>query len=262
MTHYKLFTYDRCSPIQLGDPVWDGSFPFDLPPVTLDTGPDECGRGWNFVSDLAAGFRLVGLWPSGWPSLVTVVEPGPDIIVRGDKVRASTGTLVRVATPEEVREGITDLSRPFGEHCERMVAEQVAWREALARPLYDAAVVKATLRVALDARGLHEWKLTQYDTGQAARAAWDAQAARDAWTAWDARAVRDARAARAARDAWAAWAARAALSSLFAALQGWTTISPDLYTVGIRDAYRYGLGVVGPVSSDTLGWALHRGEQP
>src|SRR5579863_3122125 len=82
---YKLWTHDFCSPIQGGKPVWDGSLPFTLPPVTLDISDVECGAGWNFTDNLAKGFKIAGLWPNGRPSLVSIVEPTDDMIQRKDK---------------------------------------------------------------------------------------------------------------------------------------------------------------------------------
>ena len=34
---YKIFTADLCSPVQGGEPVWDGTLPFELPKVALDS---------------------------------------------------------------------------------------------------------------------------------------------------------------------------------------------------------------------------------
>lgn len=67
---YKIWTHDFCSPLQGGKPVWDGSMPFTLPTVKLDTGSEECSHGWNFVDDLAKGFEIAGMWPNGRPSCV------------------------------------------------------------------------------------------------------------------------------------------------------------------------------------------------
>ena len=41
----------------------------------------------------------------------------------------------------------------------------------------------------------------------------------------------------------------------YAALNGWINFDPDLFTAGIRDAYRHGLGVAVPVPGG-LGWAM------
>lgn len=38
MTYYKIFTHDLCAPIQGGPPIWDGSLPYDLPPVVVPIG--------------------------------------------------------------------------------------------------------------------------------------------------------------------------------------------------------------------------------
>lgn len=38
MTGYKVFTHDYRSPVQGGDPVWDGTVPYVLPATPLDCG--------------------------------------------------------------------------------------------------------------------------------------------------------------------------------------------------------------------------------
>src|SRR3990167_2544191 len=199
--NYKILTHDLRPPLQGGAPVWDGTtLPFTLPAVALDTGPAECSFGWNFVTDLAAGFRIAGLWPTGRPSRVLIVEPDSTAIVCGDKCRATSLTILREATIAEIEQGIVKLSEPFGEHADAMTREQIAWRRALARPRRDPERVEARLHLALETRGL-DWTLQRFDDTKAARDAWtarDAWAARDAWDAW------------AAWDAWTAWDAWAA----------------------------------------------------
>lgn len=85
-TAFKVFTSARCSPLQGGPAVWDGTFPFQLPKVELDKSSAECGAGWNYCENLSDALRIAGLWPDGRPSLAVVVEPGPDAIARGDKL--------------------------------------------------------------------------------------------------------------------------------------------------------------------------------
>ena len=46
-TAYRCFTHDLRSPVQGGDPIWDGRLPYDLPVVTVDTSQAECGAGWR-----------------------------------------------------------------------------------------------------------------------------------------------------------------------------------------------------------------------
>ncbi len=58
---------------------------------------------------------------------------------------------------------------------------------------------------------------------------------------------------RAARDAWDA---RDALTVGFAARQGWIKHPADLLTVGLRDAYAFGLGIALPTGPNELGWAM------
>ena len=290
---WKLFTHDLCSPIQGGKPVWDGSLPFTTKRVKLDAGESDCSRGWNYVADIATGFGIVGLWSTGRPSRVFMVEASEDAIERKGKRRASELRIVREATEEEIRAGVAQVSEVFGVHAERMTDEQLAWRRALGRPRFEPAAVAAHLRTAVATRKL-DWALKEYDSCRAARdawAAWDARdAAWDAWAAWDARAAReawdarvawdgvawdgvawDARAAReawAARDAWAAWAARdareawaawAALIVTYAALNAWVSEPPELLTAGLREAYENGLGVAIPTGPNVLGYAMDEG---
>ncbi len=291
MNGWKVWTNDYRSPIQGGAAVWDGTYPYALPEVPLDASDAECAAGWNFAPSLADALRIAGFWPNGWPSLPTLVEAGADAITRGQKARASSLTILRAATATEITAAIEDLSRPFGPHASRMVLEQLAWRQALARPDRDAAAVEAGLRDALAARGL-DWTLRRFSNARAARdsrAAWgarDARGARDAWDswaawaawdsraawgardAWDSRAAWDAldsRAAWGARDAWDSWAARdawdswaawAALVVMYAGLMGWIEGAPEKLTVGLRDAYAHGLSIAMPTGPNELGWAM------
>lgn len=57
MTYYKILTHDFCSPLQGGDPLWDGkTLPYELPKVEVDSGSQECSYGWNFVDDNELGW--------------------------------------------------------------------------------------------------------------------------------------------------------------------------------------------------------------
>ena len=227
-TGWKIWTHDRRSPIQGGEPAWDGAFPHDLPEVTLDTSDAECGDGWNYCREMADAFRIAGMWPTGRPPLITLVVPAPDVIHRGNKSRASTLRLVRLATEDEVRHGVVNFSQVFEPHADVMAEEQLAWRAALGRPRRDASAVESGLIAALAARGL-KWKPVRHATTQDARAAWDA------------------------------WDARAALTLSFAARQGWVKYDPALLTVGIRDAYASGLEVAVPTGPNELGWVMAEG---
>jgi hypothetical protein len=270
---YKIFTHDFCSPLQKGKPVWDGSVPFDLPQVALDTSDAECAAGWNFVDSIGGGFKIAGMWPTGRPAVVAVVQANGDAIHRNNKWRSSTLKITRIAREIEIAQAIQSFSEVFGEHKNEMANEQIAWRYALGRPENKKEAVVENLEKALAHRDL-KWKLKEYKTAWDARAAraawdvWDARAARDAWAARaardarDARAAWDARAARAAWDAWdarAAWDARDALILFFAAKQRWIKESADLLTVGLRDAYANGLEIALPVAKKTLGYALTDG---
>jgi hypothetical protein len=281
VTYYKVLTHDFRPPLQGGEPIWDGvTLPFTLPQVALDTTDDECAAGWNCCACLLDALKLTGFWRSGRPVVPLVVEPSPDLVTRGTKSRASQLTIVRRATGAEIADAITDFSAVFGEHAAVMAAEQIAWYEALGRPLHDEAAVEAGLRAALAARGLGDWRLERHaDAGAAwaARAAWaatDAWADRAAWAAtdaWDAGAARSAWAAMDAMAAWAVWdatdawaaraawadrAARAALVVKLTALRKWIDCPPDRDTIGIREAYRHGLAVAIPTAMGVLGWAM------
>lgn len=268
MEGYKVFTNDLCSPIQGGSPVWDGTLPYQLPAVHVDVDAelDGCGAGWNICREAASALRIAGLWPNGRPSRLYRVEAhDPDVIERKKNCRVATGTLVDEIV--DLRPVIEELSAPFGSLAPVMVDEQLAWREALSRPCRDEAAVEAGLRVALEVRRL-TWGLRRYDTARAARDVWASIAAWDAWDAWDARAAWDARdvwdawdtrAAWEARDAWdarAAWDAWDALATIYAVHRGWIPCAPDRHTLGIREAYRHGLGIAVPVAGGVLGWAM------
>lgn len=231
MLGYKVFTHDLRSPIQGGAPVWDGSLPITLPAVEVDDGPENCAAGWNFVEDIPIGLRIAGLWSDGRPSRVFEVQ-APEAIARGNKRRARVLTIVRECSDGEIVDAIRALSLPFGAFADDMAAAQVLWREALARPYRDKGKVEEGLAKALAARGLETWELKQFDNVR------DAWAARDAW------------------DARAAWDAKWALMIQFASRQNWITYPADLLTVGLRDAYLYGLALAGPVAEQTLGYVM------
>ena len=281
MSYWKVLTHDYRPPIQGGEPLFS-ELPCVLPTVELDCGDSDCAAGWNFVDDLAIGIQIAGLWRTGRPNVFVAVEPSADVIRRGQKLRSSGLTVTRFATDVEIQDAILRFSAPFSPHTEAMAQEQWLWYQAIGRPLRDREAVIAGLRAAIDARNL-PWTLKEYPTARDARdawaawdardardardawAAWDAWDARDAWAAWDAWAARDARdardawdawAARDARDAWDAWDAWAALTVQFASRSGWITRNYDVLTVGIRDAYRNGLGVAIPTGENELGWTM------
>ena len=104
---FKIFTHDFRPPIQGGDPIWDGGTPFSLPTVSCDDSDRECSNGWNYVADLAIGFKIAGIWPTGRPSSCFVVE-AENGIERGDKRRAASLHILRACTQQEIEEGIDD----------------------------------------------------------------------------------------------------------------------------------------------------------
>jgi hypothetical protein len=286
--YWKILTNDFRPPLQGGNALCDGkTWPVKLPKVHLDRSDSECGikGGWHFCRTIEAGLLIAGLWRTGRPSSIVLVEPHGDIIERGDKLRAETLTLLRVASDDEIRAALMAFSKPFGKYQKVMSEEQWLWRQALGRPVRNRDAVYEGVTVALRARSL-DWKIKEYPTERdawdawAVWAAWDARAARaawaarDAWDAWAARAARDAWAAwsardswapwdawdawdawaaRDARDAWAAWDAWAALMVQFSARSGWIIHPFECLTVGIRDAYLNGLQIAIPTSKHELG---------
>jgi hypothetical protein len=270
VTYYKIFTHDLRPPVQGGAPIFDGSLPFELPTTNLDNGYADCAAGWNWTTDLAIGLKIAGLWRSGRPCRVFVGEPTPDVLQRGVKHRSSGGLLTLELSEDEIRVGVEALSAPFGEHAAQLADEQMAWREALGRPLRDDVAVEAGLGLALEARGLN-WTLKRFDAGWGARAAWEARGAwdawdaLDAWDAWDAWEARSALAAREVLDAWAAWDTRSALAardardalSVNVAVLMFGLERPyGMLTAGLRDAYRHGLAIAIPTGPNELGFAL------
>lgn len=153
---YKGLTHDYRPPVQGGEPVFDGRLPFALPMVAVDESSADCGAGWNACRDLATALRIAGPWPDGWPSRLFAVETDAAVVERGDKLRASTWTLTRECSEAEIEAAVRVLSAPFGEHAEAMIAdmiaEQMAWRRALARPGRDEEAVEVGLRAARPAR--------------------------------------------------------------------------------------------------------------
>ena len=275
---YKAFTQSLCPPIQGGDPVWDGTLPYTLPEVVVDTSNKVCAEGWNAAPTPEDALQIAGLWRGGRPVRLFRVETDHEVIEREDKLRAASWTITEELSIEE---GVRKLSARWFEpqHVERMVQEQLAWHRALGRPQRDEAAVVGGLEAALRHRGF-DWQLRRYESALAAwdawyawdaSAAWAARAAWDAWNAWYARAAWaawyawDAWDASAASAAWGAWGARAAraaraargaLAVFYASLMGWIEHPADLLTVGIRDAYEHGLGIACPTGPAELGWAM------
>lgn len=260
MIGYKILTHDNRPPFRGGDPLIppEQSLPYTLPTVALDTSEDECAPGYHFCHTPEEAIRIVGLWPDGRPSRLYRVT-ATDAIERGSKLRAATLTIEHEFTGAEWRDVIASFSAPFAPFVAEMVTSQMLWREALSRPHRVEQAVETGLRAALDARGLSEWTVKRFPS---ARNAWSARGARDAWVAWDAWNAWGARAARDAWDAWDAWSARAArgakdaLGWEFSALSEWTPGDPQKLTVGIRDAYRNGLGIALPTGPKELGWTM------
>ena len=224
---WKVFTRDWRSPIQGGAPVCNGTFPFTLPTVTLDMSDRECGAGWNYTATIAEALTIGGMWPDGYPSRVVAVQASTDAIQRGSKRRTRQITLLREATNNEISDAVGSWFPP--EHRDEMIDAQMAWRAALLRPLREPERVEAALYAALVARGL-QWQLRPFRTARAAWAAWAARAARDAWDA---------------------------LTIRFARRMGWQAgDDPEQYTLGILDAYTYGLAIALPTGLNELGWAM------
>lgn len=230
-TGWKIFNSDLTSPVQNAPAVWDGSLPFTLPKVALDTSGADCGSGWNYCPRMADAIKISGLWRTGRPSYIVQVEPVGTVVHRKEKSRSDQLQLLRYCTSAELEAGVREFSKALSPHEEFMVFEQREWHRALGRPLRDATVVKAAVTAALKARGLN-WKLRRFDSVQAA------------WDAWDAGAAR------------AAWDAGAALTLGFASCQGWVNHDPLLLTVGLRDAYLHGLETAIPIGPNELGWTM------
>lgn len=249
MRGVKVLTRDYRPPLQNGAPIWtpDQGLPYTLPAVDLNTSNQTCGAGWNFTRTLADAIPITGFWPDGRPAVAFHVE-ADDALERGAKCRAASLTLTRMVEPHEWETAVREWTATWcvPEHLDRMVAEQLAWADALARPERDRAAVEDGLIVACEARR-RDWTLREY---QSARAA---QSAQSAWSAWSAWLARSARSAWAAQSAWAAWSA---LTVTYAALNHWTDDDPMLLTTGIRDAYHAGLGIAVPVADGVLGWAM------
>ena len=111
---WKVFTHDLRSPIQGGPPVWDGTLPTSLPVVALDTSASECAAGWNYAVSVESALYLAGLWPTGRPSRVFVVEASPDAIERGDQRRASALVVSRELPEGEIAAAYVLLAMGVG----------------------------------------------------------------------------------------------------------------------------------------------------
>src|ERR1700690_1431589 len=254
--YWKILTNDFRPPLRGGAPLCDGKeWPVELPTVPLDRSDSECGvkGGWHFCHTIESAFKIAGLWRTGRPNAVVLVDPHGDIIERADKLRASSLTLLRIATDDEIRAALVAFSAPFGAHQAVMAIEQWLWWQALSRPLRNRDNVIEGVTIALRARSL-DWTIKEFNSE---RAAWDARAVWepfDAWAAWAGWTDWSAGAAT-ARDAWYAspWAA---LTVQYAARNGWISQSSDCLTIGIRDAYMNGLTLAIPTGPKELGIVL------
>ena len=287
MNGYKVLTHDLRRPLfRMSKPLEIPHLPLTLPRVELD-------KGWSFYADLHTALRVSGLWPGGWSSRVWEIEANDTAIRWGHRCRAAQVTLVRELTDAEINTGIEWMSGAFGAHSATMAREQILWREALARPDYDVPAVEDGLREVLAARDLN-WKIKRVDSTRspdwvikAIEYASTAGAAKVGtvylipgaiWTAWatgaeDASAAYYASADHAAREITHAWGARSgwnayadgaacdALTLQYAALNGWIGYSPDLLTVGIRDACRCGMETALPRREGELGYTM-AGDEP
>lgn len=275
MPYWKIFTHDLRSPIQGSDIWWDGTTPYELPAVVLDTSEVECGAGWHFVDNLAAGLQMIGLWPTGRPSRAFLVEPSSLTVCRNKKYRSSQLHIVREATDDEIAAAIIQLSVGFGEHADVMVREQLAWRTALARPMRQPEKVRAGLHETLTRRGL-SWTLQEFPFVCGIRSPWTRQSLWDAEeTWWDGQpnvwSIGDVNkkslALFLARQRWDAVSllagsengiahASLALCCYFTGLLGWHRFEPNYHTHGIRAAYYAGLELASPCAKDKLGWMM------
>lgn len=272
MKGYKALTWTYRPPIQGGAPVFDGRLPCELPVVELDTSDAECASGWNFTKAPETALTIAGFWPDGWPIRLFEIEADDSAIVRGDKCRAAQITLVEEVPVIPVIEKLS--KRWFPSHANVMALEQIAWYEALGRPMHDSAKVEEFLYEALSARGLN-WALKMCQSAQDVWSFWttfnaqDTRTACDAWDAWtftwnvrdacavwnvrDARSVWASRTSQFAQDAWDAWDALMAFAS---GIYRQFDIPPNKLTKGIRDAYAHGLWITSLVDENTLGWAM------
>src|SRR6202142_3315039 len=125
--YWKVLTSDFRPPLQGGSALCDGTtWPVTLPEVPLDRSASECGvkGGWHFCHTIEAAFKIAGLWRTGRPNAVVLVDPHGDIIERADKLRASSLTLRRIATDEDLQVALSAFSAPFGNFQSVMSQEQ------------------------------------------------------------------------------------------------------------------------------------------
>jgi hypothetical protein len=252
MKYYKVFADDLSAPIQGGAPLWDGTLPFQLPVVNLDRSDNECGKlgGWHFVKELHHGLRIAGLWPRhGRPSRAFELACDTEVVERGEKCRGATATIIRELEEKEINEAINVLSNNFYPFAREMAELQIAWREALRRPLHDETKVHEALSECWD--GWDPVKMTAQD----AQDVQDAQDAQDAWwTAWDAWAAQDAW--------WTAWDTRDARDACiehFAVLNDWSKPA-GIDRDKLREAYQNGALTVVPMKGNKLGYVMQLAE--
>lgn len=136
---YKVFTHAYRSPIQGGDPIWDGALPFTLPKVAVDESYLECAAGWNACVDEVTAVQISGIWRNGWPARLYAVETCEQVFKRGDKLRAATWDVVEERPIAPV---IQRLSKAFGPHEQAMYAALMGWVHG-APDKYDVGMLQA-----------------------------------------------------------------------------------------------------------------------
>jgi len=262
---FKVTTHDLRPPIQGGDPIWDGTVPFRLPRRRVDRGEEECAAGWNACWDLATALKIAGVWPGGWPCRAWRVETKASVVERGLKLRASTWTVIKECSEQEIETAIANMSVGlFESYAKEMTAEHLKWRSALARPQWDESAVRDGLMDAIMARGLN-WTLKKYESADSIMNAytdWEYRSARSYWKSWIYYRVQDyiniyecvyrPIGELMSRPAWDS------VIYHFKSLLGEVKYFGGhyKYTVGIRDAYTYGLLVAVPTEPGTLGYVM------
>jgi len=100
VTHYfRVFTHDLQSPIYPSGPVWNGSLPYRLPAVKVDTSDAECAPGWHACRTLGEAMQISAAWHDGRPCRAFRVNRPYRLVERGTKVRAASWTIVEEIDP-------------------------------------------------------------------------------------------------------------------------------------------------------------------
>jgi len=287
MLGYKVLTHDFRVPYYDTYPLFNDAqeFPFTLPAHIQWKEQVQHKKGcmfyckpysplevaWSIYDTPENALRAAGMWPDGYPSrLFQINSTYESCKIESGCLGNYVDKRFSVLKELDVNSVIEKVSSSiFSFDVERLTKEQILWRDALSRPYGDPKRVKEELEKAVKYRNL-DFQTMQFSNS---RLLWDAYLARgDLWSKgekWDTPVRRliykacpmefsewEAYYARTTNDQLAGRSAERSLRCCHTSGLKLIDYPCDFLTVGIRDAYKYGLGVVIPIDEKFLGWTM------